>query len=117
MISDARALEVPRRGVEPAVVHAAASRMDSPSRSTIWKMLFQMPKIAGLAASGGWRCAGCGVRMVGTQRGVATVCVFCVQWTQWRREGDEHWGRALSDQEHGGRLTAHPELVGLAART
>lgn len=57
MISEAPALAVPRPGDEPTSVNAAASRaasrLDSRSRSTIWRMLFQMPKVAeliGLAA-------------------------------------------------------------------
>jgi hypothetical protein len=53
MISESPALAVARPGDEPTSVNAAASRMDSRSRSTIWRMLFQMPKVAeliGLAA-------------------------------------------------------------------
>ena len=117
MISDAPALEVARPGDESDVLHAAASGMHSRSRSTIWKMLFQMPAGTGLAANRGQRCAGCGIQLVGTEPGVATVCVFCAAWAQWRREGDEHWGRALSDQEDGGLSRAHPDFVGLAAHT
>ena len=45
MINEAPALEVTRLGHEATVVTAAASRIDSRSRSTIWKMLFQMPKV------------------------------------------------------------------------
>ena len=53
MISEAPALEVTRPDDEATAVSPAASRMDSRSRSTIWKMLFQMPKVVelvGLAA-------------------------------------------------------------------
>lgn len=115
MNSDEPALEVARPVDESDVPHAAASRLDSRSRSTIWKMLFQMPTVTALAASRGERCAGCGSQVVGAERGVATVCVFCAAWAQWRREGDEQWARVLSDQVHRGRMTTHAELVGLAA--
>jgi hypothetical protein len=115
MISDAPALEVARLGDETDVLQAATSRMDARSRRTIWKMLFQMPTLTGLAASRGRRCAGCGVQVGGTERGAATVCVYCAAWAQWRREGDEHWARVLSDQADDGQSMAHAEFVGLAA--
>jgi len=117
MIGDAPAFEVAWPGDETPVLHAATTRVDARSRSTIWRTLFQMPTLTGLAASRGRRCAGCGVQVGGTERGAATVCVFCAAWAQWRREGDEHWARALSDQEEGGPSTAHAELVGLVAHT
>jgi hypothetical protein len=48
MITEAPALEVPRPDDEPTSGSAAASRMDCPSRSTLWRMLFQMPKVVEL---------------------------------------------------------------------
>jgi hypothetical protein len=53
MISEAPALEVTRPADEATAANAAVSRADPRSRSTIWRMLFQMPKVAelvGLAA-------------------------------------------------------------------
>jgi hypothetical protein len=53
MISEAPALEVTRPADETTAASAAANRTDPRSRSTIWSMLFQMPKVAelvGLAA-------------------------------------------------------------------
>jgi hypothetical protein len=79
-------------------------------------MLFRMPKVAELGATGDRRCAGCDIQIGGNEGRVATVCVFCLAWEQWRRDGDKLWARVLSDQEEGGLSAAHAELVGLVAR-
>lgn len=79
-------------------------------------MLFKMPTVAELGARGGRGCAVCGSQVAGAKHGDPTLCVFCAAWVQWRRQGDERWAQARSDQGHGGRSTAHAELVGLAAR-
>jgi hypothetical protein len=115
MISKASALEVARPGDESDVLHAAQSRTNSRRSSTIWKVLFQMPTVTRLAASRGWRCAGCGSQVGDIERDAATVCVFCAAWVQWRRKGDEQWARVLRDQGYKDHSMPHPEFIGLAA--
>ena len=101
---------------QATVADPAASLMNSRSRSTIWKVLFEMPKAAELGASGDRRCASCDIQMGSTEGGVSTVCVFCEAWAQWRREDDELWARVVRDREDDGSpSTAHAQLLGLAA--
>jgi hypothetical protein len=70
-------------------------------------MLFQMPNGVPLRSVPGgvseeWRCAGCGTHLRGTELDLPSFCVFCKAWSQWRRDGDEAWARALGGWEDDG---------------
>jgi hypothetical protein len=85
--------------------------------ATAMKMLFQMPNGIPQTTTGAeWRCRGCGASIRQTEHRLPTFCAFCRAWSQWQREGDGAWARALSGWEDDGGRCAGPFAAAAADR-